>query len=119
MTTINWDEAMNQVGGDRDFLDEVLQDLLNEAETAEKEISDAIHSEDFLGVMRAAHRIKGSASYLCCDALKQVSLELQDKGHAGSVAGSDGVKILREIKTLFTIFEECLEKLRKEVAHHK
>jgi hypothetical protein len=33
--TINWTEAMDQVGGDREFLDEVLQDLLEEARTAE------------------------------------------------------------------------------------
>ena len=35
---INWDEAMNQVGGDRDFLDEVLADLLAESANAQEEI---------------------------------------------------------------------------------
>jgi hypothetical protein len=35
---INWEEAMNQVGGDKDFLDEVLADLLTESQTAQEEI---------------------------------------------------------------------------------
>jgi hypothetical protein len=29
---------MNQVGGDKDFLDEVLADLLTESQTAQEEI---------------------------------------------------------------------------------
>ena len=38
LKVINWEEAMNQVGGDRDFLDEVLADLLTESQTAKDEI---------------------------------------------------------------------------------
>jgi len=30
MATIDWDEALVQVGNDTDFLKEVLQDLMNE-----------------------------------------------------------------------------------------
>ena len=30
MATIDWDEALVQVGNDSDFLKEVLQDLMNE-----------------------------------------------------------------------------------------
>lgn len=39
---INWPEAMNQVGNDKEFLDEVLADLLTESDTAEIDISNAI-----------------------------------------------------------------------------
>lgn len=40
LRVINWEEAMNQVGGDRDFLDEVLADLLAESQTAQEEIGE-------------------------------------------------------------------------------
>jgi HPt (histidine-containing phosphotransfer) domain-containing protein len=113
---IDWDEAMVQVGGDRDFLNEVLQDLLAESETAENEIGEAIKTSDFSGVMKAAHRIKGSASYLCCDALKDVSLKLQDAGHDGTTNPRDPEQLLTHIRALFEDFVKCLEALRAEIA---
>ena len=112
---INWEEAMNQVGGDREFLDEVLQDLLAEAGTAEDEISSAIRNRDFSQIMKAAHRIKGSASYLCCEALKEASFKLQEAGHAGTQANANESQLLQKIEDLFDDFEVCLRELRSEI----
>lgn len=39
LKVINWEEAFNQVGGDKDFLNEVLDDLLTESAAAQEEIS--------------------------------------------------------------------------------
>lgn len=116
---INWEQAMEQVGGDREFLDEVLQDLLAEARTAEEEISTAIEDRDFSQIMKAAHRIKGSASYLCCDALKQSSFKLQEAGHAGTQSNDNEEYLINQIKDLFDEFEFCLKDLRGEVSSSK
>ena len=112
---IDWDEAMVQVGGDREFLNEVLQDLLAESRTAEEEIGEAIKTSDFSGVMKAAHRIKGSASYLCCEALRDISLKLQDAGHDGTTSPKDPEQLLVQIYLLFEHFVECLKALRTEI----
>jgi HPt (histidine-containing phosphotransfer) domain-containing protein len=112
---IDWDEAMVQVGGDREFLNEVLQDLLAESRTAEEEIGEAIKISDFSGVMKAAHRIKGSASYLCCEALRDISLKLQDAGHDGTTSPKDPEQLLAQINVLFEHFVECLKALRSEI----
>jgi HPt (histidine-containing phosphotransfer) domain-containing protein len=112
---IDWDEAMVQVGGDREFLNEVLQDLLAESRTAEEEIGEAIKISDFSGVMKAAHRIKGSASYLCCEALRDISLKLQDAGHNGTTSPKDPEQLLAQIDVLFEHFVECLKALRTEI----
>ena len=112
---IDWDEAMVQVGGDREFLNEVLQDLLAESRTAEEEIGEAIKTSDFSGVMKAAHRIKGSASYLCCEALRDISLKLQDAGHDGTTSPKDPEQLLIQIDLLFDLFVECLKALRTEI----
>ena len=112
---IDWDEAMVQVGGDREFLNEVLQDLLAESRTAEEEIGEAIKTSDFSGVMKAAHRIKGSASYLCCEALRDISLKLQDAGHDGTTSPKDPEQLLIQIDLLFDHFVECLKALRTEI----
>lgn len=116
LKTINWDSALDQVGGDEEFLNEVLGDLLAEAKGATDEIADGISSKDFSAVMKAAHRIKGSASYLCCDALKQASLELQDAGHAGDKGDvTNKAKLWDHIEDLFKEYKECLADLRDEV----
>ena len=112
---IDWDEAMVQAGGDREFLNEVLQDLLAESRTAEEEIGEAIKISDFSGVMKAAHRIKGSASYLCCEALRDISLKLQDAGHDGTTSPKDPEQLIAQINVLFEHFVECLKALRTEI----
>lgn len=119
MVTINWDEAMSQVGNDEEFLEEVLQDLLNEAATAETDIAEGIASRNFDGISRAAHRIKGSASYLFCDNLKDVSLKLQDVGHRGHAKEGNADATLAEIKSLFETYKKNYQELIAEVASRK
>lgn len=119
--SINWDDAMNQVGGDRDFLEEVLGDLMTEAETADQEISAVIEgpnvtSEDFLTVKKAAHRIKGSASYLCCEDLRSISEDMQVLGDRGATkADDDHAATLREIKVKFALYRSYIIELKQEV----
>lgn len=115
---VNWEEALNQVGGDREFLDEVMQDLLSEADAAEKEIGDAIKDRDYAVVMRAAHRIKGSASYLFCDVLRNVSLKLQERGH-DATNNPDDRKLQDEIQDLYDDYRDALRELKREVAPRK
>lgn len=67
-----------------------------------------------IGVMKAAHRIKGSASYLCCEILKDVSLKLQDAGHLGTTELTPA--IMETIEALFAQFVAALEALRAEIA---
>ena len=66
-----------------------------------------------IGVMKAAHRIKGSASYLCCESLKEISLKLQDAGHEGTVNPSN--EIMAHIEVLFKEFVLALEALKAEI----
>lgn len=87
----------------------------SESATAEQEIGDAIGTSDFSGVMKAAHRIKGSASYLCCEALRDISLKLQDAGHEGSASPKDPEQLLDTIKALFEKFVQCLKDLKAEI----
>jgi HPt (histidine-containing phosphotransfer) domain-containing protein len=118
---IDWAEARNQVGGDEDFLNEVLQDLLTESRTAQQEIEAGIKAENFEAIKNAAHRIKGSASYLYCEALREVSFQLQEAGHKGSNGRSESEKdrIMSHIRDLFEEFEVALSELRKEIASNK
>ena len=66
--------------------------------------------------MKAAHRIKGSASYLCCEILKEVSLQLQDAGHQATLNPTGATEIYVKIEALFKEFVEALDTLKAEIS---
>ncbi len=101
---IDWTEALEQVGGDRDFLREVLQDLLSEAGTAEIDMTRAVQAGDLGAVSRAAHRVKGSASYLYCEVLKESAQRLVDVAQTPTTVG-----------TLLEAYRTAVTQLRTEV----
>ena len=111
---INWDEALNQVGGDTEFLEEVLNDLLAESDTALQDIGAGVAAKNFDAIMKAAHRIKGSASYLCCEKLRDVSFQLQNMGHSGIGLTDPAVidPLIIEVEALFATFQANLVELR-------
>lgn len=79
---IDWNEAMVQVGDDRVFLIEVMQELLNESRSAFDMISTAVAKRDYQTIYKEAHRVKGSASYLFCASLRDYSFDLQNAATA-------------------------------------
>lgn len=125
---IDWDEALNQVCGDEEFLDEVLTDLLEEAQTAKDDIGASIENKDFESTFKAAHRIKGSASYLYCDKMRQLSLDMQLAGQEGSnlVTSSDGADtteaqadIWTKLKVLYAAYVKSFVELEETVADRR
>jgi HPt (histidine-containing phosphotransfer) domain-containing protein len=91
---IDWSAALEAVGNDREFLSEVLMDLMTEASTTITEITSAIATKDFDAVMRSAHRLKGSASYLHCNAVKESAFRLQKMGQGGKTeADLEAIKL--------------------------
>jgi HPt (histidine-containing phosphotransfer) domain-containing protein len=109
MEVIAWEKASEQVGDDEEFLKEVLDDLLVEADAAVDEMKAAIEEKSYDGVMHPAHRMKGGASYLFCECLQDVSLRLQD---LGKKKDSPGEKDWEEIAAGYEEFVACLEDLK-------
>lgn len=112
--TIDWTNAMVQVGGDEEFLQEVLRDLLNESNTADEDIGRALAANHFEDVAKAAHRIKGSASYLCCNDLREAARQLQDAGHEAHCDGDDP-KHAVHIAKLYEAYQKCLGQLKDAI----
>lgn len=74
-------------------------------------------NSDFEGVEKPAHRIKGSASYLCCEVLKEISLRLQDAGKSGSTSEHPD-QVWQLIRNLFEDFKEALAAVKEEIANN-
>ena len=113
MSQLDYEAALASVDGDEAFLIDVLKDLLKECKDAEDDIQKGIESEDYTIIMKAAHTVKGSSSYLFCEQLRVVSLELQDQGRLGQTTPSPG--LLTEIEHNFKKFKICVRALREEV----
>jgi HPt (histidine-containing phosphotransfer) domain-containing protein len=117
LAVINWEEAMTQVGGEVEFLEEILQDLLDEAQTAEDDILAGINTKDFDRIMKAAHRIKGSATYLGCEALRVTAYAIQQLGQTGTKNPNEG--LWDKINEEYALFLTALQNLRAEITRWK
>jgi HPt (histidine-containing phosphotransfer) domain-containing protein len=123
LKVINWEEAMVQVGGDQEFLDEVLTDLTEEAAQAQTDISEAMKAKDFVATMKAAHRIKGSTSYLCCEVMNHCALKMEilassqcPETSVPATCTADAAWV--QLEELFCLFNKGFEHLKTEIANH-
>jgi HPt (histidine-containing phosphotransfer) domain-containing protein len=125
--SIDLNQALEFVGGDYEFLADVLNDLLNEVNTSEEEIQRGIDDKDFLFVMKAAHRVKGAASSLFCGPLTDVSQDLQMTAKEGIPPGADkkhgefkgearpAAELWTEVNKLFEEYQDCAKTFRREL----
>lgn len=113
-TLVEWDAVLASVGGDEDFLAEVLGDLITEAAGVCEEIEAGFASADIAVITKAAHRIKGSASYLCCVALRDAAQALQ---YAGQQAKDEGA--LDSLRALFDTFKDVMSRTRSAIDRRK
>jgi HPt (histidine-containing phosphotransfer) domain-containing protein len=115
---IDWDEALSSAGGNKQFLKEVLDDLLKEAEAAESDIVAGIEKTDFNQIMKAAHRMGGSASYFCCEGIMDSANKLKHLAQDGAKpegASRDKPAILADILVENSAFAAAIQALRDEV----
>ena len=61
---VNWEKAMQTVGGDRQLLGELIAVFIGEREIMLDDIDRAIQDKDASGLRRSAHSIKGALSHL-------------------------------------------------------
>lgn len=107
---MNFTLALEQVGNDRDFLIEVLYDMICETTVAKIEIREAIEKKNFYIINLSSHRIKGSSSYLYCERLTEISFKLQMLGQEGVVSPS--VETMDKIKCSFKEFCDTIDDLQ-------
>lgn len=101
-----------------EFLTEVLHDLLDEAETAKNDIDEGLKAQNFEVVMKAAHRLKGSAAYLGCEAMRVSMMTIQHESKKGISMTEEAHKelLLKFLQTEYEGFLVALNTLKEEVA---
>ena len=99
--TMNFEVAVKEFEGDKEFLMEVIEGFLENVRSQIGTLRKAISDEDAEVVRREAHSIKGGAANLTADNLSGAAFELENIGKSGILEGGF----------------EVLEKLEKEFHH--
>lgn len=116
---IDWDEAMQQCGDDEEFLRELLGDLRDETDSQMARMDEIIDNppdNPFVGIVRAAHVIKGAASNLMCEQLRKTAMALETTAtNAQNKKEKDNmetvVKKLSDLKVAVKNYHEYLEEV--------
>ncbi len=85
---VNMDAALERCGGDRDFLNEMLNEFLEFAQGQITQIAGAIDKSDLPVLTREAHSIKGAAANLGAETLAKTALELELLGKQEQLNGA-------------------------------
>jgi HPt (histidine-containing phosphotransfer) domain-containing protein len=103
----DWDALLGKLGGDADFVRQLLVVALRSNETVPAELREACATSDLPRLARLAHKVKGTAGDLVADALGSRAHEAELAARAG---GPGAVDLNLE---LATALEVLLDDLRK------
>ena len=76
---IDVETALDRLGGDREFLFELLHDLVDQLNEATQNLQNAVSSADYYNVRAISHGMKGAASNLGADRIAAYFSELEKK----------------------------------------
>ena len=106
---INFDKAVEEFEGDREFLVEVLNAFLENVSVQTGTIRQAIADGDAEVVRREAHSIKGGSANLTADSLSDIAFKLEKTGSSGVLEGS--LEALDLLEKEFKRLEEFAKKV--------
>jgi len=89
MAEVNWDEALERVGGDGDLLREVAKLFLDTAPQQLADLQSALTRGDSARLQCAAHALKGAISIFGARAAFEAALRLENLARFGDLAQAE------------------------------
>jgi two-component system, sensor histidine kinase and response regulator len=86
--SVDWDEALSVVDGDRDLLADVVLAFLEECPALMQSLEAAIRANDSAKVQRTAHTIKGSLKIFGLSATLERMVQLESMGNNNDLDGA-------------------------------
>jgi histidine phosphotransfer protein HptB len=81
------DNLLEMVGGDPDFVDELVDTFLEDAPTQLAELRRAILAGDAAEAVRPAHTIKGNAASIGARAVETIGRSMEEQARTGDIDG--------------------------------
>ncbi|KAA3617733.1 MAG: hypothetical protein D8M58_00745 [Calditrichaeota bacterium] len=88
---IDYQEALDRLGGDEEFLNELLQELLIQIDQNFDEIKKAIENKNYDELKSISHSLKGASANLNVTRMANHFLTLEDLGTANSIEGASDI----------------------------
>ena len=110
---IEWDMdlALEQIGGQKEFLPLFLERFIHSARKDLKHMKDAFYSKDLEGVRAAAHSLKGSSSNFGMKGIYEVSRKIEEISRKGQFKGLN--ERLKKLTYLLERAEGLLGKIQE------
>ncbi len=89
MKLVNWDDAMETVGGDRELLCELLEVFITERDSMVGDIRNGMASRISVDLRRTAHALKGALNHLGAAPVARLAAELETAGATGTWEGTE------------------------------
>ncbi len=86
---LDFEMAMERLGGDKEFLVELLGELIQQVDESLPEIKQAVQTKKFAELRSLAHGLKGASANLNADRMAAALKRLEDMGQDGSVDGAE------------------------------
>lgn len=112
---INWDEAMEQVGGDEEFLKELLNDLQEELSAQVSKLYVAMQPVQLMSIRSAAHVVKGAAANLFCEELRAAAYGLEMVAKDAPADAPPSPQLKADLEEKFQIFKNAAKTYEKTV----
>lgn len=88
-TPINVEEALERIDGDREFLKELANIFLQEAEFHLADIEEAIRTSETGKLQDLAHTIKGAAANISAERARNIASMLETAAREGDLAKAE------------------------------
>jgi len=105
---INRAEALERIGGDPDFLNELLGIYSEEFVLRFKELRAALSGKGFKRIQELGHSLKGSSANLSLPALQQAAMDIEMAGREEDI---------QKAKNSLAELEKEFERLKEYLAH--
>jgi two-component system sensor histidine kinase/response regulator len=118
---MNLEKAVEEFGGDREFLVKILNGFLSNVKQQFETIEQAIGNNNAEVVRREAHSIKGGAANLTAEGLRSIAFELENIGSSGNLGGASEIlsRLVREFDRLHEFTRNIKEEITGEVCQEK
>jgi len=88
---LDYNEALERLGGDEEFLNELLNELINQVNENTDQIKLAIESKDYDGLSSLTHSLKGASANLNVTRMASHFYDLENLANSKSCEGAESI----------------------------
>ena len=88
---INYEGALDRLGGDREFLAELLEEMIKQVDMQFQALNEAVEKLDYKKLHQTAHGLKGASANLDITRLFHLFKELEKQGADENIHGAQEI----------------------------